>query len=144
MKSKFGIGFNPFVSASHVQCKSLLLLHWTTRASSGACTQLRPSQVNTDSSGSIRAVTNQWGSPLYMFDYDFTFRQSEGLREPWKESKSLTPLFLCRPILLTLRCFCIIIMYFKLRLCIQGEKPKLKKESAPLIVLGAIIMMLAG
>ena len=100
-----GIGFNPFVNESHVQCKSLLLLHWTTRASSGACTQLRPSQVNTDSSGSVRAVTNQWGSPLYMFDYDFTFRQSVGLREPWKESKSLTPLFLCRPILLTLRCF---------------------------------------
>ena len=65
-----GIGFNPFVNESHVQCKSLLLLHWTTRASSGACTQLRPSQVNTDSSGSVRAVTNQWGSPLYMFDYD--------------------------------------------------------------------------
>ncbi len=70
MKSKFGIGFNPFVNESHIQCKSLLLLHWTTRASSGACTQLRPSQVNTDSSGSVRAVTNQWGSPLYMFDYD--------------------------------------------------------------------------
>ncbi len=31
---------------------------------------MRPSQVNDDSTGSVRAVTNQWGSPLYTFDYD--------------------------------------------------------------------------
>ena len=56
-----GIGYNPFVNESHVQCKSLLLLHWTTRASSGACTQLRPSRVKDASSGSVRAVMNKWG-----------------------------------------------------------------------------------
>ena len=65
-----GIGFNPFVNESHIQCESWALSHWITRASSGACTQLRPSKVNTDSSGSVRVVTNQWGSPLRTYDYD--------------------------------------------------------------------------
>ena len=50
MKSKFGIGFNPFVNASHTDAER----HY----------------FGKDHLGSVRAVTNQWGSPLYMFDYD--------------------------------------------------------------------------
>ena len=45
-----GIGFNPFVNASHTDAER----HY----------------FGKDHLGSIRAVTNQWGSPLYMFDYD--------------------------------------------------------------------------
>ena len=45
-----GIGFNPFVNASHTDAER----HY----------------FGKDHLGSVRAVTNQWGSPLYMFDYD--------------------------------------------------------------------------
>ena len=45
-----GIGFNPFVNASHTDAER----HY----------------FGKDHLGSIRAVTNQWGSPLYTFDYD--------------------------------------------------------------------------
>jgi|GEM_PF-3205750 len=45
-----GIGFNPFVNTSHTDAER----HY----------------FGKDHLGSIRAVTNQWGSPLYMFDYD--------------------------------------------------------------------------
>ena len=45
-----GIDFNPFVNASHTDAER----HY----------------FGKDHLGSIRAVTNQWGSPLYMFDYD--------------------------------------------------------------------------
>ena len=45
-----GIGFNPFVNASHTDAER----HY----------------FGKDHLGSVRAVTNRWGSPLYMFDYD--------------------------------------------------------------------------
>ena len=45
-----GIGFNPFVNASHTDAER----HY----------------FGKDHLGSVRAVTNQWGSPLYTFDYD--------------------------------------------------------------------------
>ncbi len=45
-----GINFNPFVNASHTDAER----HY----------------LGKDHLGSVRAVTNQWGSPLYMFDYD--------------------------------------------------------------------------
>ena len=45
-----GINFNPFVNASHTDAER----HY----------------FGKDHLGSVRAVTNQWGSPLYMFDYD--------------------------------------------------------------------------
>ena len=45
-----GIGFNPFVNESHADAER----HY----------------FGKDHLGSVRAVTNQWGSPLYMFDYD--------------------------------------------------------------------------
>ena len=45
-----GINFNPFVSAGHKDAER----HY----------------FGKDHLGSVRAVTNQWGSPLYMFDYD--------------------------------------------------------------------------
>ena len=45
-----GISFNPFVSAGHKDAER----HY----------------FGKDHLGSVRAVTNQWGSPLYMFDYD--------------------------------------------------------------------------
>ena len=48
--SNSGIGFNPFVNASHTDAER----HY----------------FGKDHLGSVRAVTNQWGSPLYMFDYD--------------------------------------------------------------------------
>ena len=45
-----GINFNPFVNASHTDAER----HY----------------FGKDHLGSVRAVTNQWGSPLYTFDYD--------------------------------------------------------------------------
>ena len=45
-----GIGFNPFVNASHTDAER----HY----------------FGKDHLGSVRAVTNQWGSPLRTYDYD--------------------------------------------------------------------------
>ena len=45
-----GIGFNPFVNASHTDAER----HY----------------FGKDHLGSVRAVTNQWGSPLRIYDYD--------------------------------------------------------------------------
>ena len=86
-----GINFNPFVNVSHTdaerhyfgkdhpfQCESRSLSHWNTRASlhcgprsTITFTFKSPSGLlKVSYLGSVRAVTNQWGSPLYMFDYD--------------------------------------------------------------------------
>ena len=86
-----GIGFNLFVNASHTDaerhcfgkdhpfpCESRSFSHGNTRASLHCGPRSRitftlksPSGLfKVSYLGSVRAVTNQWGSPLYMFDYD--------------------------------------------------------------------------
>ena len=86
-----GLSFTPFVSASHTDaerhyfgkdhpfpCESRSLSHGNTRASLHCGPRSRitftlksPSGLfKVSYLGSVRAVTNQWGSPLYMFDYD--------------------------------------------------------------------------
>ncbi len=83
--------FNPFVNASHTDaerhyfgkdhpfpCESRSLSHGNTRASLHYGSRRKIMFSFKSSSellklsylGSVRAVTNQWGSPLYMFDYD--------------------------------------------------------------------------
>ncbi len=83
--------FNPFVNASHTDaerhyfgkdhpfpCERRSLSHGNTRASLHCGPRSRitftlksPSGLfKVSYLGSVRAVTNQWGSPLYMFDYD--------------------------------------------------------------------------
>ena len=86
-----GLSFTPFVSASHTDaerhyfckdhpfpCESRSLSHGNTRVSLHCGPRSRitftlksPSGLfKVSYLGSVRAVTNQWGSPLYMFDYD--------------------------------------------------------------------------